>query len=100
MDAKIGAMKAWKHPRKIEQIEKTNPEWRDLFEHIYWPIAIPAFAGMTGLQRGSNPFTCAQKPARPAQILFDHNDTRTAAALAQRTCVAIPPHLQLFAYRS
>ena len=28
------AMKAWKRAWKIELIEKANPEWRDLFEHI------------------------------------------------------------------
>jgi len=32
--AREKAMKAWKRAWKIEQIEKSNPEWGDLFEQI------------------------------------------------------------------
>ena len=28
------AMKAWKRAWKIDLIEKTNPEWRDLYHHL------------------------------------------------------------------
>ena len=48
--AREKAIKAWKRAWKIELIEKTNPEWDDLFEHIHRLPAIPAFAGMTGRQ--------------------------------------------------
>ncbi len=33
--AREKAMKAWKRPWKIEQIETGNPEWDDLFEQIH-----------------------------------------------------------------
>ena len=33
--AREKAMKAWKRAWKIEQIEKSNPEWSDLFEQIH-----------------------------------------------------------------
>ncbi|MBI1402547.1 MAG: GIY-YIG nuclease family protein [Porphyrobacter sp.] len=33
--AREKAMKAWKRSWKIELIEKTNPEWDDLFERIH-----------------------------------------------------------------
>ncbi len=33
--AREKAMKAWKRSWKIELIEKTNPEWDELFEHIH-----------------------------------------------------------------
>ncbi|WP_281247000.1 GIY-YIG nuclease family protein [Erythrobacter sanguineus] len=32
--AREKAMKAWKRAWKIEQIDKSNPEWGDLFEQI------------------------------------------------------------------
>ncbi|GMM92906.1 GIY-YIG nuclease family protein [Qipengyuania sp. MTN3-11] len=32
--AREKAMKAWKRDWKIELIEKSNPDWRDLFEDI------------------------------------------------------------------
>ena len=31
------AMKAWKRAWKIELIGNTNPEWRDLFQHLALP---------------------------------------------------------------